>query len=100
MARVPKMARGDIYLARSIQCCPNFFFKLLLSPKPYFGLQNLHGHEKGFLRNLYTIWPRALLQVYQPWYRRNERRFISREGGMKNENKRRRYPGFARSAFL
>jgi hypothetical protein len=30
------------------------------TPKPHFVLQNSHGHMKGRLRNLYTIWAHTL----------------------------------------
>src|SRR5215469_2936362 len=38
-----------------------------MAPKPYFALQNFHGHAKEFLQNLYTIWARALKKARQPW---------------------------------
>jgi len=35
-------------------------------PIPYFDLKNSHGRAKEFLRNLLTIWARALKNVGQP----------------------------------
>jgi hypothetical protein len=34
--------------------------------RPYFALQNSHGHAKEFIRNLEKIWTRALKKVRQP----------------------------------
>jgi hypothetical protein len=37
--------------------------------RPYFAIQNSHGHAKGFLRSLWAIWACALIKVRQPWFR-------------------------------
>jgi hypothetical protein len=41
----------------------NYF--VAFSSRPYFALQNSHGHAKEFLRNYLTIWARALKNVRQ-----------------------------------
>ena len=38
-----------------------------MAPRTYWALQNFHGHEKEFRRNLLTIWAGALKNVRQPW---------------------------------
>ena len=45
--------------------------KIMEDSKTLFALQNCHGHAKGFLRTLQTIWAYVLRKVRQPchcWY--------------------------------
>jgi hypothetical protein len=41
--------------------------------RSHFALQNFHGHAKGFLRKLKTIWASALQEVRQLCDRRSNR---------------------------
>jgi hypothetical protein len=41
----------------------NYLWK---TSRPYFAVQNAHGHATEFLQNLWTIWARALKKARQP----------------------------------